>query len=334
MTGTADPVRRAPSGARKSLGIIGTRLLISLVLLVVMSMLVFAATQALPGDIALMVLGRDATPAQVDRLRSALNLDAPVWQQYLLWAGHLLHGDFGTSFISQQPVGDIVTARIANTLVVVILSFALSIPVSLLVGVFTAVHADSLADRAVLLVSIALNALPEFVLALLLVLLLSVKVFHIFPPVALLSPEQSVWVQLPRVALPVLTLALLQMSYFYRLVRATMIDVLNSDYVEFARLKGMPQRVILWRHAIPNALVPAVQAAGTIFAISFGGVVVIEYVFAFPGLGTALAGAVGSRDIQVVQAITLTIAVIFFATNIVTDLITLVLTPPGRGGQT
>lgn len=333
MTGAADPARRVPSGTRKSLGIIGTRLAISLVLLIVMSMLVFAATQALPGDIALMVLGRDATPAQVDRLRSLLNLDAPVWQQYLLWAGNLLQGDFGTSFISQQPVGDIVAARISNTLVVVILSFALSIPISLLLGVFTAVHADGLGDRIVLLVSIALNALPEFVLALLLVLLLSVKVFHIFPPVALLSPEQSVWAQLPRVALPVLTLALLQMSYFYRLVRATMIDVLNSDYVEFARLKGMPQRVILWRHAIPNALVPAVQAAGTIFAISFGGVVVIEYVFAFPGLGTALAEAVGSRDIQVVQAITLTIAVIFFATNIVTDLITLMLTPPGRGGQ-
>lgn len=298
-----------------------------------MSILVFAATQALPGDIALMVLGRDATPDQVDRLRSALSLDAPVHQQYLNWASHLLRGDFGVSFISQQPVFEILRARLANTVVVVILSFLISIPLSLLLGVFTAVRADQKADRIILFIGIGLNAMPEFVLALLLVLLLSVSVFHVFPAVSLLTPDVSVWAQLPKIALPVLTLALLQMSYFYRLVRATMIEVLASDYVEFARLKGMPSGNVLWRQAIPNALVPAVQAAGTLFAISFGGVVVIEYVFAFPGLGTALADAVGSRDIQVVQAITLTIAMIFFATNIVTDLITLYLTPPGRGGE-
>ena len=323
---------RGSNRAGATLRMIARRLASSVLLLCIMSVLVFAATQALPGDIAQMVLGRDSTPEQVDRLRSALNLDAPVWRQYLIWAGNLLQGDFGVSFVSRQPVFDILQTRLSNTVVVVLLSFLISIPLSLVLGVYTAVNADRVSDRVILFFGIALNAMPEFVLALLLVLLLSVQVFHVFPGVALLSPGVSIWMQLPKIALPVLTLALLQASYFYRLVRATMIDVLASDYVEFARLKGMPRRNVLWRQAVPNALVPAVQAAGTIFAISFGGVVVIEYVFAFPGLGTALADAVGARDIKVVQAITLTIALIFFATNIVTDLITMALTPPGRGG--
>lgn len=278
-----------------------------------------------------MVLGQDATADQITTLRTALNLDAPVWQQYLTWAGNLLQGDFGTSFVSRQPVLDLVSSRLGNTMVVVLLSFAVSIPLSLILGVYTAVNRDRVPDRVIMFLGIAVNAMPEFVLAMLLILVLSVQVFHIFPSVALLSPGVSIFAQLSKIVLPVMTLALLQMSYFYRLVRATMIDVLASDYVEFARLKGMPVRTVLWRHAVPNALVPAVQAVGTIFAISFGGVVVIEYVFAFPGLGTALASAVGARDIQVVQAITLLIAVIFFATNIVTDLITAALTPPGRG---
>lgn len=326
------PTGRGSDRAQSFFRTASRRLISTLMMLCVMSLLVFAATQALPGDIALMILGRDATPDQIARLRSILHLDLPVWHQYLIWAGNILQGDFGTSFVSRQPVFDILHTRLVNTVVVVILSFLISIPVSLLLGVYTAVNANRAADKAILLFGIVVNAMPEFVLALLLVLLLSAQVFHLFPAVALLTPGVSVWAQLPKLVLPVLTLTLLQISYFYRLVRATMIDVLASDYIEFAVLKGMPMRNVLWRQAIPNALVPAVQAAGTIFAISFGGVVVIEFVYAFPGLGTALADAVGSRDIQVVQAITLTIAVIFFSTNIVTDLITLYLTPPGRGG--
>ena len=181
--------------------------------------------------------------------------------------------------------------------------------------------------------SIMVNALPEFVLGLFLVLLLSTSVFHVFPAVSLLSPGKPIWTQTDRLAMPVITLILLQVTYLYRLVRGTVIDVLQTEYVQFAALKGMSPRRILFRHVLPNALVPAIQAAGTIFAFSVGGVVVIEYVFGFPGLGTALADAVGMRDIPVVQAAVLVISVTFFVVNIITDIVSFMLTPPGRGGR-
>lgn len=319
---------RVPPAAKLAI----SRIAVSLLLLGLVSMLIFAATQALPGDVVQVLLGKDATRAQIDAIRAQLNLDKPVWQQYLLWAGSALRGDLGVSFVSGVPVSDILISRFGNTVVIVVLSFLVSVPLALTLGILSSLRRDGLVDRTLMLVGIGLNALPEFVLALFLVLFLSTHVLHLLPAVSLLTPGVSAWLQMPKLILPVLTLALLQVSYLYRLVRAAMIDVLASDYIEFAHLKGIPPRQILLRHALPNAVIPFVQATGTIFAISFGGVVVIEYVFAFPGLGTALASAVGSRDIQVVQAVTLTIAAIFFATNIVTDLFTLRLTPPGRGG--
>jgi peptide/nickel transport system permease protein len=320
---------RVPPAAKLAI----SRIAVCLLLLGLVSMLIFAATQALPGDVVQVLLGKDATRAQIDAIRAQLNLDKPVWQQYLLWAGSALRGDLGVSFVSGVPVSDILISRFGNTVVIVILSFLVSVPLALTLGILSSLRSDGLLDRTRMLLGIGLNALPEFVLALFLVLLLSTHVLHLLPAVSLLTPGVSAWLQPPKLILPVLTLALLQVSYLYRLVRAAMIDVLASDYIEFARLKGIPPRQILLRHALPNAVIPFVQATGTIFAISFGGVVVIEYVFAFPGLGTALASAVGSRDIQVVQAVTLTIAAIFFATNIVTDLVTLRLTPHGRGGS-
>jgi len=309
------------------------RLFLTLVMLAVVSLLIFCATQALPGDVAQIILGKEASPEQIALVRSQLRLDQPIWAQYLAWLAGVLSGDLGMSIVARVPVVDLVVPRIGNSFLLVLLSMGVALPVSLCLGLLTASLKDGITDRVTMGASIIVNAIPEFVLALILILLLSTNVFHFFPAVSLLSPDKSILAQLDRIVLPVATLFLLQTTYLYRLVRATVIDVLNTEYVQFAALKGMPTRVILFRHVLPNALVPAIQAAGTIFAYSVGGVVVVEYVFGFPGLGTALADAVGTRDIPVVQAIVLTIAVTFFVVNIVTDLISFSLTPPGREGR-
>lgn len=295
--------------------------------LLIVSFLIFAATQALPGDIARMMLGKDASPEQLEVVRQQLGLNRPFFERYGDWLGGIMTGDLGTSVAARMPVLDLVRQRIVNSFSIVIISMAFTLPIAMILGVYSAFWRDSIFDRTVFFVSLFINALPEFVLGLLLVVLLATNVFHLVPPVALISPDRSIFQQLSNIALPTLTLFLLQSSYLYRLVRAAMIDVLGSDYIEFARIKGINQRRVLFRHALPNAVVPAVQAAATVFAFSIGGVVVIEYVFNFPGIGTALTDAVRYRDIEVVQFIVLLIAATFFVANLIADLLTIILTP-------
>lgn len=319
-----------PNRGRMALWIL-RRLLEGLLLLLIVSFLIFAATQALPGDVARLILGKEATPDQLAVVREQLGLDQPFVTRYLDWLLGVLHGDLGYSISSRMPVLDLVVPRIANSLTIVVASMACTLPFAIWLGVASANRRDGPLDRISLLLSLAINAMPDFVLALLLVVLLATNVFHLLPAISVLSPSASLWSQWTRLVLPVITLFLLQSSYLYRLIRASMIDVLNSDYIEFARLKGLSPRRILFRHALPNAVVPAIQAAATVFAFSVGGVVVIEYVFAFPGIGTALTDAVRYRDIEVVQFIVLMIAGTFFIANTLADILAMLLSVPTRG---
>jgi peptide/nickel transport system permease protein len=303
------------------------RLVLGAVSLLIVSFLIFSATQALPGDIARMMLGKDASADQLEVVRQQLGLNRPFFVRYGDWLSGAFAGNLGQSVAAQMPVVDLVLPRILNSFSIVIISMVMTLPVAIMLGVYSAFYRDSILDRSVFLLSLCINALPEFVLGLLLVVLLATNVFQLVPPVALISPNESLLSQWPNIVLPTLTLFLLQSSYLYRLVRAAMIDVLNADYIEFARLKGVSQRRILFRHALPNAVVPAVQAAATVFAFSVGGVVVIEYVFNFPGIGTALTDAVKFRDIEVVQFIVLLIAGTFFVANLIADVLSILLTP-------
>ncbi|SCB36542.1 ABC transporter permease [Rhizobium hainanense] len=307
------------------------RLCLSLFLLIVVSILIFAVTQALPGDVATMILGTDATPEKVSVLRREMHLDEPILLQYFSWVSGIIAGNFGYSHTAGIPVAQLTLPRIFNTFVVVTLSMCAALPVSMVLGLLTALYKDTWFDRVILGLSLSVNALPEFVLALVLVMLLSTTVFHLFPALSIPVPDQPMVTQLDILLLPCLTLFLLQMTYLYRLVRAAVIDVLAADYIQFAMLKGLSTGRILFRHALPNAAIPALQAAATVFAVCIGGVVVIEYVFAFPGMGTALTDAVGNRDLAVVQFIVLIIASTFIVANIVADVITAFLKPPARG---
>lgn len=331
MTSAAPQTGLAVRG--KSVSWLGKRLAASLLTLVLITMLVFAATRLLPGDMALMILGKDATAESLAALRAQLHLEDPLWRQYTAWIAGVATGDLGYSVISRVDVAALLTPRLQATLSLIVLSLAVSVPLALVLGFATARREGSVGDKLVLFGSVAINALPEFVLGMLLVILLSTNIWHLFPAVSSLSPGQPVLHQLDKLVLPGLCLVLLQVTYLYRLVRAAVIDVMTSEYFHFARLKGLPEGLILRRHVLPNAIVPAVIAIGTIFAYSVGGMVVVETVFSYPGIGSALTQAVGTRDLPVVQAAVLIIAVIFLISNLVTDALAHSITPPGKGGQ-
>lgn len=306
------------------------RVLSGLATALVISILVFAATQALPSDPARVILGPDATEQSIATLQRQLGLDRPIPEQYARWAGRALTGDFGTSLDSDQPALQIIAERFGNSAALMAIVLALAVPIAFLGGVALAVRRDSRIDRWTMNAIILFKALPAFVLAIGLILLLSTTVFQILPAVSLLDPSISPFLQPTFLVLPTLTLVLTIVPFLLRLVRAATIETLEADYVAAARLRGIPERRIVWRHAVPNALVPAIQGIALSSRLLLGGAVIVEVVFSYPGIGNALNAAIELRDVPVIQAITLTVAVGIVAINLLADVATVLVTPKLR----
>ncbi len=305
------------------------RLALGVVILFAVTLVVFVATEALPSDPARAILGKQATPAALTALRAQLGLDKPVVEQYTHWLTHAVTGDFGMSLASREPVSHLLSGRIENSLVLVLLVGIIVVPFSFLLGAVTAVRRGPV-DGLMLLGAIVLSALPDFVVAITLVILLATTVLHLFPAVALIPPGVSPFASPSKLILPVLTLVVIMVPYLYRLVRASMIDVLGSEYVAMARLKGMTPRIVIVRHAMRNALLPAIQGAGLVMGWLLGSVVIVETVFQYPGLGGALTDAVHNRDLPVIQAVVLIFATGVVVFNLIADLLTVLLTPKLR----
>lgn len=303
------------------------RVVLGLLTLLLVSVVVFAATQALPSNAAQAILGRNATPQRLAALTRQLHLNQSVVSQYLHWLGGVVTGNFGTSAATQQPVSQLLSSRIANSAFLVLVAAIISLPLSILLGVVMAVRRDRAADHVLSMVTLALASLPEFVIGIGLVLLLATNVAHIFPAVTLVPPGEHIWNVPKALVLPVATLVLAVTPYISRIMRGSMIEVLESDYVTMARLKGLSNRTVIWRHAVPNAIVPAIQVSALQLAYMAGGIVVVEFVFAFPGIGAALVDAVGNRDVPVVQALTVIVAGVYVVVNLLADLLTIVVTP-------
>ncbi|HUA07425.1 MAG TPA: ABC transporter permease [Solirubrobacteraceae bacterium] len=309
------------------------RIALGLLTLFLVSVVVFAATQALPGNAATAILGRNATPARVAALTRQLHLNESAFAQYAHWLGDVVRGNLGTSAATQQAVTKYISSRVLNSAFLVLVSAIVAIPLSIGLGVWMAVRRDKPADHVLSVGSLGLAALPEFVIAILLVLLLATNVSHVFPAVSLIPPGEHAWNVPKVVVLPALTLILAVTPYISRIMRASMVEVLESDYVTMARLKGLPNRTVIWRHAVPNAIVPAIQVSALQLAYMAGGVVVVEYVFSYPGIGAALVDAVGNRDVPVVQALSLIIAAVYVVVNLGADIITVLATPRLRTAQ-
>jgi peptide/nickel transport system permease protein len=318
------------------------RLAFGVVVLFVVSLVVFGATQALPTDPAQAILGKNATPESLARLREQLGLNRSIPAQYADWAGGVVTGDLGSSLAGGRyaeadvgltaatPVSKLLIPRLQNSLSLLLIAALISIPFSILLGAITAIRRDRGFDKGVLLVSLGMTARPEFVVGMALAILFATTVWQALPAVTVIPPGESPFAHLTELALPVITLVIAVVPYLYRLVRASMIDVLESEYVAMARLKGMPDRIVTMRHALPNAMIPAIQASGLILVYLLGGIVVVEFLFRYPGIGSLLTDAITNRDLPVVQATCLVFAAGVVLFNLLADVLTVLVTPKLR----
>ena len=309
-------------------GFVLRRVLLGVVTLLLVSLVVFAATQALPSDPARAILGRTSTPESVATLRKQLDLNHSAVYQYTHWLGRFVSGDLGKSLAARgEPVTKVLGKRLENSTFLVFLAALFSVPLSILLGVIAARRRDGPLDHAISLSVLGIAALPEFVVGIVLVLLFGTSVFHVLPAVSLIPPGDAPWQHLTELVLPTLTLVLAVSPYIARIMRASMVEVLESDFVEMARLKGMPERHVLWRHAVPNAIAPAIQVIALNLAYLAGGIVVVEFVFAYPGIGSAFVDAVANRDLPIVQALAVVIAAAYVVFNLVADIATILVSP-------
>jgi peptide/nickel transport system permease protein len=303
------------------------RVAYGLLTLFAVSLLIFLVTQALPADPAKIILGREWTPENLAALRHTLGLDKSSFRQYIDWLGGIFHGDFGNSFVTELPIREYVGPRVGNSLFLLVCAGVTSIPLSLSIGAYAALKRDHKFDVTTSLASLIFAALPEFVVGTSLVILLSTSIFHILPAVTYLEVGSSPWTDMSGLALPVMTLLLAVTPYVSRIMRASMVEILESDYVEMARLKGMKEQTVLWRHALPNAVGPVFQVIALNLAYLAGGAVIVERVFNFPGIGSALADAVRSHDLPTIQFLSLVIAGVYVITNLLADIGTVLATP-------
>ncbi|MGW3291266.1 ABC transporter permease [Streptomyces sp. NPDC001002] len=290
------------------------------------SVLVFLAVQALPGDVATQILGKDATPDAVAALRDQLGLDRPAWERYFDWIKGALHGDFGTSLVSGKGVGGEVAMYLGNSALIALVTVLFAVTGSLVLGILAGLYRDRWPDHVISTVSLIGMSVPEFVVATVLVLCFSVALPW-FPAVVLYGPEASVGQLLPAVWLPALALAVVMAAYIVRMARTSVIDVMAGEYVTTARLKGLSTWRVVTRHALPSALLPTLHVIALNVAWLVGGVAVVENVFNYPGIGKLMLSSVQNRDLPVIQAVALVSAVVYVCCNLAADLGAMALNP-------
>lgn len=303
------------------------RVLLSLVTLLIVSAVIFWATEILPGDVATAILGREASPKSLERLREQLGLDRPAFERYGDWLGGALRGEFGMSLARQnQAVGELIGVRARNTFALSALAALIGLPLAIGLGIVAGLTRDRWPDVVISTLALLGQSLPEFVIGSLLILYFAVQLGW-FPAVTLVSADAPLAVLLPSMVLPAVTLTIVMVAYILRMVRTSLIDVMASEYVQMATLKGLPARRIVLGHALPNALLPTISAVALTVAWLIGGVVVVETVFNFPGIGRLLVSAVEDRDLPLVQALGLLGAALYIGLNLAADLLTLALSP-------
>ncbi len=306
------------------------RLGISVFVLLAVSLLVFFFTLLLPGDPAQAILGQQATPERLAALREQLDLNAPWYERYLSWLGGLLVGDLGTSAATGGSVNALLASKVSASVVLMAIAAVIAIPMGLLLGTWSAMRRGRAADQGLTGISLVLAALPEFVIGVALTTLLSTTVFRLLPSVTMAAPGTRVWDYPLQLILPTLTLILVVVPYMIRMTRTTMADVLDSGYVEMARLKGLPERQVIFKHALPHAIGPVAQVIAMQLAWLAGGIVVVEFLFRYPGLGQAMVDAVNTRDVQVVQALSMIIAAFYVIVNLLADVVGILANPKLR----
>jgi len=297
------------------------------------SAMIFTAVEILPGDACTAILQRDAVGQRLENCRQELGLNRPAIIRYSTWAIQVLKGDLGTSIHNGKQIADLVFERFKNTMLLATLTLMLGVPLAIGLGILTALRRDRLPDVVVSTLAIFAMTIPEFVSATLLIFIFSIWLGWV-PGIVTASASASLSSFFPGIILPVVVLTMVMTAHILRAVRSNVIEVMESDYIQMAVLKGVPYRTIILRHALPNALLPAINVIALTIAWLLGGVVVVEKVFNFPGLGHYMVDAISDRDLPVVQAIALIVATVYVGVNLAADLLGLLLNPRLRTMRT
>ncbi len=289
------------------------RLALSVVVVFGVSVLVFSMLHLVPGDPAVVMLSESASGQDVEQLRHDLGLDQPLWVQYTLYIGHVVHGDLGRSIRLQQPVAQLIAGRLPNTLELAITSLTLATILGVTVGAISAVRRGRVSDHAVMAAALLGVSLPSFWLGLLLILFFGLRL-GVLP----IAGNQD---GLPSLVLPAVTLAAVPTATIARLTRSGLLDVLGEDYIRTARAKGLKELAVIVNHALRNSMIPVITVVGVQFGVLLGGAVIVETVFAWPGVGRLLIDAVSARDFPLVQGIMLFISISFVLVNLLADVV-------------
>ena len=310
----------------KILTMIAQRLGLGLMTLFVVSLIIFGSVELLPGDLAQAILGQSATPETVAAFRKELGLDLPAYVRYIDWLGGMLQGDMGKSLANNREITELIGGRFANTIFLALVAAIISVPLAVTLGVFAALYRNSWYDRGVNIFTLSCISTPEFFVAYILILFLAVNA-GMFPSLSAVTDDMGLFERVYRVMLPALTLTLVVVAHMMRMTRASIINLLASPYIEMANLKGLSRMRIIVHHALPNALAPIINVIVLNLAYLIVGVVIVEVVFVYPGLGQLLVDSVSKRDIPVVQASCLIFAATYILLNLTADVLAILTNP-------
>jgi len=298
----------------------------SLVTVFVISLIIFIGVELLPGDVAETVLGQSATPETVEAFRKELKLDLPPHVRYGEWLNGFVHGDFGNSLANGRPVAELINWRLANTLFLALTTTAIAVPLAILLGIAAAFYRNTFFDKFISTTTLSFISFPEFFVAYILIAFFSVKL-NLFPSLAMIDNNMGWGTKLYNILLPALTLTCVVTAHMMRQTRAAIINVLASAYIEMAEIKGIRRLRIIVHHAFPNALSPVINVVAVNLAYLIVGVVIVEVVFVYPGLGQLLVDSVAKRDLPVVQASGLIFSVTYIVLNLVADVLSMISNP-------
>jgi peptide/nickel transport system permease protein len=290
------------------------------------SIVIFAATQLLPGDVAQVMLGQFATKEAVANLRQELGLNRPAYVQYLDWLTHFVRGDWGASMVSKQAVMPMIMSRLRNSAMLATVALLFYVPLGILLGVIAALKREKAADQGISAVTMAFVGLPEFVTGLILIAVFALGLKWL-PANSSIEPDTSFKDAFPYLILPAIAVSLTSLGYVARMTRASTIDVLKSDYVRAAELKGLPQNQVLTKHVLRNSLLPTVTVVAMGIGFLIGGLIVTEQLFGYPGLGRLLVYAIQRRDLILIQACSMVVVAVFCFANLGADLLYGILNP-------
>ena len=308
------------------LRVVAQRFALGLLTLFIVSLIIASIVELLPGDITQAILGQTATPETVEAFRRELGIDRPVHERYIEWLRGMVTGDMGKSLANKREISELVGTRLSNTLFLGGFAAAIAVPLSLILGLLAALYRNSIFDRGINLFTLTSISFPEFFVAYILILLFAVKTGW-FPGISNVSKDLPLGDKLFRTLLPAATLTLVVVAHMMRMTRAAIINLLSSDYIEMAHLKGIrPMRVIFY-HALPNAWGPIVNVIALNLAYLVVGVVIVEVVFVYPGLGQLLVDSVSKRDVPVVQACSMIFAGVYILLNLLADIVSIVTNP-------